>query len=813
MDRERLNQYAQPIVDIYNQLENDLLASMAKFLGQNRDLLDNDPEKWKLQQMQSLGMIDKTNLAIMKADHKLTNSKINKLLLQAGLEGLDQSEAFFKQATKKGARLINPDNDPDKDPTILKIIEAFVKQAKKVLNLTNSTMLDQAKQIYKDIVNKTTMDVANGFLTGDQALRQTIRQWANEGIPALIRSDGARLGPEGYVRTVIVSTTNNVVNTTQDTRMDQWGVDLVEVTSHIGARPKCAPYQGRIFSRSGKDKKYPPLASTSMGQPDGLFGINCGHSKYPFIEGVSDQRYFPYPDGENKKVYDESQRQREIERTIRKFKRQEIMFRESGDNEAADKAKQMVKLKQKQMREFIKDTGRTRRSGREQIETGTEKPTDFKTPDTPKTPKPDPDKKEPDKPKDNTPPQVSVDQKKQISSLNQDTRLKLAMIGDPPRMIKLLKRMNAGEFDEAPLIVKNHKGKWDAFETERDKDGNFKYKGKDVPDDTTELDQLNGKEPATKEPDKPKKNKPDPPVNNKPKKQKVNKKPKDSTKQAIENFKSYLPTKEKLDAIINAKDQWGNTQGRMAEQQRMKAIKEAANDLLKGSGIKVSLEDADDANGYCEFRIIGNKLDVSRYVLHAYDKRDGAHRIKTMFHEFYHSRAKGLDPSQFRNDQRMWTDWEETLTEAAAHKMLREAGIEEEITFAYAEKLTRNLPKLKTHPEFAHCNTIEDFGEVAMKYRFNEDEMTMDWTKFKKHAVLSSHIADWELYVRKHYKKYAMDNKDELVDLLMKANPGAPRKAIEESFTEGWKYYRDVGGPGFTQSLATIMNRIGVKKP
>ena len=31
------------------------------------------------------------------------------------------------------------------------------------------------------------------------------------------------------------------------------GVDLIEVSSHAGARPKCAEDQGKIFNRKNKD--------------------------------------------------------------------------------------------------------------------------------------------------------------------------------------------------------------------------------------------------------------------------------------------------------------------------------------------------------------------------------------------------------------------------------------------------------------------------------------------------------------------------------------------------------------------------------
>lgn len=64
------------------------------------------------------------------------------------------------------------------------------------------------------------------------------------------------------------------------------GTDLVIMSVHSAACPECAKYQGRVFSISGRNNKYPKI-------PDAFWkygGIHagCGHGFYPFIDGVSD---------------------------------------------------------------------------------------------------------------------------------------------------------------------------------------------------------------------------------------------------------------------------------------------------------------------------------------------------------------------------------------------------------------------------------------------------------------------------------------------------------------------------------------------
>ena len=69
----------------------------------------------------------------------------------------------------------------------------------------------------------------------------------------------------------------------------------------------------------------------------------------------------------NDKEYQESQQQRALERSIREAKRKQAAFKAAGLNDAASEMEIKIKDRQAAMREFIKETGRTRRYDREAI--------------------------------------------------------------------------------------------------------------------------------------------------------------------------------------------------------------------------------------------------------------------------------------------------------------------------------------------------------------------------------------------------------------------------------------------------------------
>ena len=88
------------------------------------------------------------------------------------------------------------------------------------------------------------------------------------------------------VRRAVLTGVNQTTARMQIARADEMECDLVETTAHMGARPEHMDWQGRIFSRSGKSRKYPDFVkSTGYGTGPGLCGWNCRHSFFPYFEG------------------------------------------------------------------------------------------------------------------------------------------------------------------------------------------------------------------------------------------------------------------------------------------------------------------------------------------------------------------------------------------------------------------------------------------------------------------------------------------------------------------------------------------------
>jgi hypothetical protein len=93
--------------------------------------------------------------------------------------------------------------------------------------------------------------------------------------------------------------------------------DLYRITSHFSACPLCAKYEGRVYSRSGKDPRFPPL-STAFGKidPNGPNDIsntylnihpNCLHTIVKWNEGTRSAAQVKKAEQESNEPFDVDQ--------------------------------------------------------------------------------------------------------------------------------------------------------------------------------------------------------------------------------------------------------------------------------------------------------------------------------------------------------------------------------------------------------------------------------------------------------------------------------------------------------------------------
>lgn len=391
MTREQYDELSAPLVRVLLDMEDDILREIAAQLSRDGDI--SDTSKWRIRQLARAGRFDKRAAAIIAGYSEVEGGQAMDAVLTAAETEIGYLDNAVQAANAAG--LSEYFSDIPAETSAMNAAKAFQRQAASGLNLVNTVMQYKAGSAYVNAVNAIYRDTSegrqgaldimgkgaakavSGQMSLQEATRKTIRELAQNGIPAFVDKRGREWSPEAYVMMDMRSTLGNTARAAQDARCDQYGINLIEVSSHMGARPLCAAYQGRIFSRDGSKGVttdgaggkiyYTPLSETSYGQPAGLFGINCGHVQYPFVPGINFQRYFPYPKEENDRRYMQFQQQRAMERGIRAAKRECMMLQEVGDTEGLQKASLRLRTQKEKYSAYCKETGLRQHNDRTQV--------------------------------------------------------------------------------------------------------------------------------------------------------------------------------------------------------------------------------------------------------------------------------------------------------------------------------------------------------------------------------------------------------------------------------------------------------------
>ena len=182
----------------------------------------------------------------------------------------------------------------------------------KVKNTPLNSPLDRARA--KKELEKGTQADRVAFDLGE-----TLRK---QGLFAFIDKGGKRWTLENYcamaTRTVSQQSTNLGQIFAQEDH------DLYYIVPHSGSCPLCAKYEGRVYSRSGKNKKYPPLSSAFRKiDPNGSDDLdntywsihpNCRHKIVRYVEKAHSQRQQKVIQQQSVRPFELTEKQQEQQR-------------------------------------------------------------------------------------------------------------------------------------------------------------------------------------------------------------------------------------------------------------------------------------------------------------------------------------------------------------------------------------------------------------------------------------------------------------------------------------------------------------------
>ena len=359
------------LVNIYAELENWIIADISRRIVETNYTVTSTAA-WQIEKAQEMRLsYNAITKEIAKRTGK-TQKEIKKIFLDAGIKALENDSKIYALVDKDTTAFVN-------SLALNRTFIAGIEQTNGLMsNFTNSLAV-QSNKVLGDLLDQAYFEVQSGAWSYQAAVKKAIKQLIRQGIQTIKYPSGHTDQVDVAVRRAVITGVNQTCAKLQLDLADDMGCDLVETSSHFGARPSHYEWQGKVFSRSGESKNYPNFVLfTGYGTGDGLCGWNCRHSFFPYFEGISKPIDNDFDITENEKFYKLTQQQRAYERNIRKQKRAIQAFKgalESCKDDTLrvelenEKKRSQAKLRETQgkLNAFCEENNLVRRKERESI--------------------------------------------------------------------------------------------------------------------------------------------------------------------------------------------------------------------------------------------------------------------------------------------------------------------------------------------------------------------------------------------------------------------------------------------------------------
>lgn len=368
---------------LYTYLIREIVTRMILRLGRGEKYLLTSSDRWRIQIMQDAGYLYQDIIREIGKYTGLQQKEIRDAFQQACISAIQYDDEIYKAAGLSPLPLW-------KSPHLVRLMERNYNATMQAWRNFTRTTADEAQRLFINECDFAYHKVSTGAVSYSQAVREAIETAVSGGIYVkwtddegnTYHRDTIEVAVARAVRTGVAQAAGDITMK----RMEEMDWDTILVSSHVGARigdggenpGNHAWWQGKYYSRTGQDKHFLPFSVTGYGTGEGLSGWNCRHSFGSGTGRDEDNPFSKVDTEENKRVYLLEQRQRLLERRIRKTKRDFMGWQATVDScedealkadfqKTVDRKAALLKKQNEEYREFCKQNNLRTQNERLQI--------------------------------------------------------------------------------------------------------------------------------------------------------------------------------------------------------------------------------------------------------------------------------------------------------------------------------------------------------------------------------------------------------------------------------------------------------------
>lgn len=349
---------AREVGRLYEDAEGALLERLAKALE-----ADLESPRWAELKLAAIGNLRTAVETVAEALQQDADGKVREALVTAYNRGRQAAVAEMG-ALDIGRELVARETLPNA-PAVDRLAASLAQDTRPLYARITRSVLDA----FRSIVGRVSGGVLLGSATRRQASQRALDQFAQRGITGFVDKAGRAWDMSSYAEMAVRSVTARAAIEGHIDALAEIRIGLVIVSDAPLECPLCRQWEGEILTLGAQSGPHTIRAEHAI-QPSGLFaptrtvvvhvagslvearaaGLfhpNCRHSLSAYLPGVTTRPPHHATPGT---TYEDTQRQREIERHIRRWKRVQAA---AMDDTARRKAGAKVRAWQAAMREHV----------------------------------------------------------------------------------------------------------------------------------------------------------------------------------------------------------------------------------------------------------------------------------------------------------------------------------------------------------------------------------------------------------------------------------------------------------------------------
>ncbi|MEV6329634.1 phage minor capsid protein [Streptomyces sp. NPDC051909] len=212
-------------------------------------------------------------------------------------------------------------------------VDRLASETVELVTATHRGILRGVLDAFRQVIAAVSATPLLGIDSRRQAAQRAMQQFADRGLTSFVDKSGRSWQMTSYAEMAVRTAVGRAAVEAHGDRLRAAGITLVIVSNAPHNCPLCAPFEGKVLALDGpggartvevehaiddeRTVRVHVAGSLDEARRQGLQHPNCRHSTSAFLPGVTQA---PAEHSEDPEGYAASQRQRAIERAIRKWK-------------------------------------------------------------------------------------------------------------------------------------------------------------------------------------------------------------------------------------------------------------------------------------------------------------------------------------------------------------------------------------------------------------------------------------------------------------------------------------------------------------